>query len=191
MITAQIPITAGKYLEKERSKTSQEHKSELANGKIINMAGASEPHNKLSSNVLALLWIFFQHKDFNVYHADLKVKNLSGNYYYPDIVVVNGDCVFEDENQDIITNPYMIIEILSDTTESVDRGQKFKDYRSLPSLQEYILISQDKYCIENFYRNDDNQWIIGDIILNKMNIFNFKSIELALPLEEIYQRVKI
>lgn len=191
MIAPQTSISADKYLQKERSKTAQAHKSELVNGKTIDISGASKPHNKLSSNLLALLWIFFQDGDFNVYHADLKVKNLSGNYYYPDLVIVNGACVFEDANKDIVTNPYMIIEILSDATESVDRGQKFKDYRSLPSLQEYILVAQDKYCIESFYRNSANQWIVADEIVNEMESFTFKSIELTLPLKSIYQRVNM
>ncbi len=103
-------------------------------------------------------------------------------------MVVEGTPHFEDEHKDIVVNPTLIIEVLSDATEAFDRGEKFKSYRQINSLKEYILISSKKKCIEQFYRNEQGHWQIGDEIKSGLlSLFSLPNVELSI--EDIYSGV--
>ncbi|HAR32868.1 MAG TPA: Uma2 family endonuclease, partial [Desulfobacter sp.] len=108
---------------------------------------------------------------------------------YPDIVIFCGDAKFEDNEFDTLTNPVIIMEILSDSTEAFDRGDKFAYYRAISTLKEYILISQKKIRVEQFILRDDNKWEYRSYEGTNL-VLNMESIQCELPLSEIYLNVK-
>jgi Uma2 family endonuclease len=106
---------------------------------------------------------------------------------YPDVVVVEGKPFFEDEKQDIIVNPTLIIEVLSDSTEGFDRGDKFKSYRQIKSLKEYILISSKRKSIEQYYCDENGRWQFGESITE--GALKLYSLPLELQFDEVYLNV--
>jgi Uma2 family endonuclease len=135
-------VTPNEYLILERQAP---YKSEYRDGQIVAMSGASRQHNIITANVVAELHAQLKQRSCTVLPSDMRVKVTStGLYTYPDVVVVCGEALFDDNQQDTLLNPTLIVEVLSKSTEAYDRGDKFKHYRHLPSLAEYLLISQDK-----------------------------------------------
>lgn len=167
-----------------------EYRSEYDNGEIVTMAGGSINHARIISNVDRL----FGSRLKNVCESlttDVKVRVESyRKFYYPDVLVICGQPEFHQERNDTITNPVLIVEVLSDSAEARDRGEKFAAYQELESLQEYILVSQDKAKVEQFTRQNDGSWKYRTTIGLKSNV-KFTSIEIELMLDEIYQRVEV
>lgn len=182
-------LTPAQYLAEERRR---EEKYEYEDGKLIQKGGASKIHNRITRNILAFLWnILRQQGGYEAYSTDLRVHTpLEEKYFYPDIVVSQGEEQFLDDELDTLLNPLILIEVLSPFTEARDRGVKFEAYRSIPSLQEYLLVSQDAYRIEGYYRTEEGQWVIAEPVHGVENSYNFRSIELELPLSEAYFKVK-
>lgn len=182
-------LTPAQYLADERRR---EEKYEFEDGKLIQMGGASRIHNRITSNILAFLWNILRQKGgYEAYSADLRVHApLEDKYYYPDVVITKGEEKFLDEELDTLLNPLILIEVLSPFTEARDRGLKFEAYRSIPSLREYLLVSQDTYRIEGFFKNEEGQWVIAPPVHGVENSYHFRSIELELPLSEVYFKVK-
>ncbi len=161
MLTTPAMITAAEYLAAER-KSPERH--EFFKGEIIPMGGASFSHNTISSNLMTLLGHALWHKDYLVHHSDMRVHNpVSGSYFYPDIVITAGKPQFEDDRFDTLLNPVLVIEVLSSGTESYDRGDKALAYRQIPSLREYVLVSQDKAVVEHWVRLAENKWQVEDM----------------------------
>lgn len=183
-----IYLTPEEYLAIERK---AEYKSEYFDGEIFAMAGASERHVIIVANTMFLLVGQLRGRSCKAYSSDLRVKvRPTGLYTYPDIVVVCGKAVFEDEHKDTLLNPTVLIEVLSESTEAYDRGQKFAHYRTLGSFSDYLLISQDKPRIEYFRRQPDNQWLFSDNFgLHK--VVEVSSIKCKLPLAEVYDKIEI
>jgi Uma2 family endonuclease len=119
----------------------------------------------------------------------MRVK-IAENYVYPDIVIYCGDAEFEDNEFDTLTNPMIIMEILSESTEAFDRGKKFAYYRKIPTLQEYILISQTEYHVEQYIRSDDSKWEYRSYE-GAGQILKMESVQCELPLSEIYWDIKL
>lgn len=109
-------------------------------------------------------------------------------YTYPDIVVVCGDPKFIDDEFDTLTNPILLIEILSESTESYDRGQKFKHYRSIDSLREYVLISQQSPSIEKYVKHGDGFWMLSDAAGLDSSL-TLETIDCRLSLADVYDKV--
>jgi Uma2 family endonuclease len=131
--------TVEEYLSFEDLATER---SEYCNGEIFTMAGSTANHNQISGNLYAELNIALRKQNFRVYMADVKLWiPQRNNFKYPDIMVIQSEPQFYDNRTDIILNPLVIVEVLSGSTESYDRGDKFAQYRTLASLQEYILVS--------------------------------------------------
>ena len=178
--------TPASYLEFERA---SEEKHEFLAGEIFAMAGASERHNLIMGNTLASLHGQLRGRDCRVYPSDMRVKiAATGLYTYPDISVVCGGSEFEDDQRDTLLNPAVIIEVLSPTTEAYDRGKKFQHYRTLASLQEYLLIAQDVPRIEHYVRQPDNQWLLSDLG-GGSGAVHLPSIGCALALVDVYEGV--
>ncbi|MDM8542348.1 Uma2 family endonuclease [Desulfococcaceae bacterium HSG9] len=178
--------TPEEYLTIERE---AEFKSEYFNGEIFAMAGASRKHNLIAGNTFASLHRKLINKGCEAYMGDMRVKvSPTGLYTYPDIVIVCDTPQFEDSVFDTLINPLVIIEILSPGTESYDRGKKFENYRALPSLIEYIMISQNRNYIEHYIRQPDNTWLFSEI-RDMADGIQIASAECELTLEEIYARV--
>ncbi|MEO5951329.1 MAG: Uma2 family endonuclease [Chloroflexia bacterium] len=182
---ARKTYTPEEYLELERN---AEYKSEYINGEIYAMAGASVDHITISSNLLAEIHQQLKGKPCRVFNSDLRIKvNPTGMYTYPDITAVCGTIRLEDTKQDTLLNPTLIAEVLSPSTEAYDRGEKFAHYRKLPSLQEYILISQDKILVERYIRQGED-WLLS-AFSDPNATLNLTSINCAIPIASIYTDV--
>ena len=179
-------LTAEEYLARERR---AEIKSEYFNGRVFAMAGASETHNLIVANVLASLVSQLKGRPCKAYASDMRVRvSSTGLYTYPDVSVVCGQARFEDRHQDTLLNPTIIVEVLSPSTESYDRGAKFEHYRTLESLTDYLLIAQDRAAIEHYTRLSDGRWLLstGSGLEATMMI---PSIEGELRLADVYDKV--
>ena len=178
-------ITPEEYLRMERA---SEIKHEYYNGEIFAMSGASENHNIVVGSTYSALYGQLRKRPCQIYPSDMRVRiPATGLYTYPDISVVCGTPEFEDDGVDTLINPTIIIEVLSSSTEQYDRGRKFQHYRTIDSLQEYILIAQDGVRIEHFARQG-NQWILTDAkTIN--SVLSLPSIECTLALSDVYEKV--
>jgi Uma2 family endonuclease len=176
------------YLEIDRK---SEFKHEYFNGEILAMTGASRKHNLITINIASSLNSQSKGRQCEVYASDMRVRvGSSGAYTYPDVVVVCGRPTFEDSEADTLTNPTVIIEVLSKTTEGYDRGDKSGHYRRLDSLSEYILVSQDKVHLEHFVRQHDNQWLLSEAdVLNA--VIDLISINCKLAMADVYDKVQL
>ena len=180
-------ITTEQYLALERE---SEIKSEYFGGEIFAMAGASREHNIISTNIVRALGNQLLEKPCNIFSSDMKVKIKEINKFtYPDIVVVCGNEEYDDEYNDILLNPIVIIEILSDSTEAYDRGRKFQHYRFTPSLREYILVSQNHCFVEKYVRKDDNTWNLYSYE-NMKETMTIDTVKCQISLSDIYHRVE-
>ncbi len=159
--------TEEQYLELERQAP---YKSEFYQGEIFAMAGASRNHNRINENLSGEFYSFLKNKPCRNYSRDLRLHiPLNSLYSYPDLMVVCGKEHFlPDAIMDTLLNPILIAEVLSDSTEGYDRaecrpGDKFRLYRDIPSLREYVLVnSQKRYGVEKFYKNDQDIWELSD-----------------------------
>lgn len=146
------------YLAMEREATG---KHELWEGEVFAMAGASLAHNILVGNLARVLGNLLVEGPCIVLPSDMKVYvPLTEGYVYPDLSVVCGKPEVVGDSQDVIANPSVIVEVLSDCTERFDRGEKFAGYRSLPSLHNYLLVSQNRVRIEHYERQLDGGWLL-------------------------------
>ncbi len=178
-------ITPEEYLRMERA---SEEKHEYFRGEIFAMTGASENHNIVVGSTYAALYVQLRKRPCQIYPSDMRVRIPStGLYTYPDISVICGTPEFEDDVLDTLLNPTVIIEVLSSSTEQYDRGKKFQHYRTIASLQEYILIAQDSFRIEQFSRKD-SQWILTDAKTLDTSI-QLTSIDCTLALSDVYEKV--
>jgi Uma2 family endonuclease len=179
-------VTPEAYLKFERS---SEIKHEYYGGTVFAMTGASRNHNLIVANVIATLHTQLRKRPCIVYPSDMRVKTRSSVLYtYPDISVVCGESQFEDEFVDTLLNPTVLFEVLSPSTERYDRGKKFQHYRTLPSLQEYVLIAQDSYRIEHFTRQPNDEWLLADAASLDAAI-QLPSIQCQLALADVYEKV--
>ena len=147
-------ITPEQYLELERQ---AETKSEYFAGEIFAMAGASPEHNLISGNAFGVLWSQLRDRPCTAYGSDMKVRSTQEHYAYPDVTVVCGEAQFGGEEREVLLNPTLIVEVLSPSTEAWDRGGKFEQYRQRESLQEYLLIAQDRPHVERYARQSNGE----------------------------------
>lgn len=186
-VVAQTYLTPEEYLAFERKATT---KHEYLNGQIVAMSGASFTHNFLTMNVANQLYNQLMEGECQVAASDMRVKVTEiDSYFYPDVVVVCGEPVPEDNVFDTLLNPTVIVEVLSPSTETYDRGEKFEHYQQIDSLKDYILISQDKVHVEHYCRQGarwlqtDFQELSDDLLL--------RSIDCELRLRDVYRRVEV
>lgn len=178
--------TPEEYLARERM---AEAKSEYRDGKAYAMAGASRAHNLITGNIFAQFHATLRGRPCETYMNDMRVKVAKSRLYtYPDVVVVCGEPRFEDSKGDVLLNPTVIVEVLSPSTASYDRGDKFFHYRRLPSLQEYVLIAQESRRVEHYTRQGD-QWLLTEFSESDQIVI-FPTIACQVPLTEIYARVE-
>ena len=171
-----------------RLEESADFRSEYYDGEIIPMAGGSPNHNRIAGNLYAALLIALHNKPLDTFINDLKVElPQHHSFTYPDVMVVEKPLAFTENRKDCIKNPLLIAEVLSDSTESYDRGKKFKRYRSLPSLREYVLISQKRRQVERFVKDDKEQWLLSDF--EGDDTLRLASVAFELSLADLYARV--
>lgn len=186
-MTSSIPnrVTPREYLDLERK---AEFRSEFIAGEIFAMSGASRRHNLISGNLYRELSLQMRGRPCEVYMSDMRVRvNPAGMYTYPDLAAVCGEPLFEDAHLDTFLNPTVIVEVLSESTEAYDRGEKFANYRRLDSLREYVLIAQNKIRIEHYVREDE-YWILSEIS-DPDTFLRLASLDCAASLSAIYERI--
>jgi len=183
---AKTKLTPEEYLEFERK---SEIKHEYFDGEIFAMSGAKRNHNKITTNLSGLVWQHLKSKNCENYSSDMRVfVPETGLYTYPDLVVVCGEPKFKDDVFDTLLNPVLLIEVLSDSTEGYDRGKKFQHYRSIESLQEYVLVAQDEARIEKYVKRGDGFWFFTEAVGVESEI-EFASIECRIALGEVYDKI--
>ena len=185
-IAARTYLTPEEYIAAERKATL---KSEYLSGEIVRKSRANNAHNLITMNTANGLYNQVTDRGCRVYASDMRVGIGEGvSYFYPDVTVVWDKSRFEDDAFDILINPQVVIEVLSDSTANYDRGEKFRRYRQLESLQEYILISQDQVHVEHYLRQG-KQWVLSEFSVPE-NVLPLVSIEAELPLRQIYRFVE-
>lgn len=192
IIAEKRAMTAEEYLKMEREGIREmDGKYEFFNNQLRLMAGGTPNHNRINRNVVQALTnqIDASDRDLELFFVDVRVVSYLSykNYLYPDTFIVEGKPYFDDQQNDNLLNPRVIVEVLSNSTESFDRGDKFKSYRQIPTLQEYILVNQKHACIEQFYRDETGKWIFGDIIYE--GVFKLKSLPFELDVKQVYRKI--
>ena len=179
-------VTPEEYLAAERL---SETRSEYIDGGVFPMPGGSVNHNQISINLAIELGAQLRTRPSRVFGMDLKVRMPdSRKFFYPDLVVVCDELQFHDDQKDVILNPDLVIEVLSPSTEAFDRGAKFRDYQTIESLKEYLLVSQGKPLIEQYIRNDDGEWRYR-AAEGLESCLTLPSIECTLNLGAVYDKV--
>ncbi len=180
-------VTLDEY--RKISETAEE-RLEYRNGEIFVMAGGSFSHSRIGANMTSFFIFMLRDTSFDVCNGDMRIwipEFECGTY--ADALVINGEPKFNGDRTDEILNPVLIVEVLSPSTESYDRGEKFRKYRSIPSLAEYLLISQSEPYIEHYFKTEDHdiwQFQICDRLEQTMKLH---SINIEIPVSEIYRRI--
>jgi Uma2 family endonuclease len=181
-------ISIEEYLEMENASLE---KHEYYKGEVFAMSGAKLPHNRITSNLMGLLGQKLKKKKCKPFGSDLRIHiPLNTLFTYPDISIICGEVITLNNDEFNALNPTVIIEVLSPKTKNYDRGEKFKLYRDIETLKEYILIDSQSLHIEVFRLNEHNHWELEEY--NDANSYlEIKAINESIPIAEIYEDVKI
>jgi Uma2 family endonuclease len=154
---------------------------------MVAMAGASLEHNVIVGNVVAELRAALRDRPCVALPSDMKVVvRARGHYYHPDATVVCGAPEFADEERDAILNPTVIVEVLSESTERKDRGDKFHDYRSIPSCTDYLLCSWSEALVEHYTRDADGSWRLREY--GPHDVVPLRGVDVSLAVQELYAK---
>ncbi len=179
-------VTPEEYLAREEK---AEHKSEYRNGEIVALAGGSANHNQIAVNITTSLAQQLKPKGCRVFTSDLRLHIAKrGLYTYPDVMIICGRLEFVPGRNDTVTNPIVIFEVLSQSTEVYDRTLKFAMYRQIPSLQDYVLIDQTKPYID-YFRREGHFWVL-EALERIDTTLTLRSLDVSIPLETIYSQVE-
>lgn len=179
-------LSPEEYLTLERR---AESKSEYVDGVMYATAGRSERHNLIAANVIITLGAQLRDSPCRVYPSDLKVRVPgSRRFFYPDVSIVCGETQFADDEQDVVLNPSVVVEVLSESTAAFDRGEKFQSYQQIESLREYLLVSQDEHVVEHFLRQDDGHWLYTKAG-GPDEAITLPSVNCRLALRDVYNKV--
>lgn len=179
-------ISPEEYLEQERKATE---KHEYYQGEVFAMSGTSLEHVIISRNVMIELGNKLKGKSCQPFGSDLRMHIPPNTLYtYPDLSIICGKPELTDEHFDTATNPTVLIEILSPSTRNYDMGIKFKLYRDIPTLKEYILVDSENVYVEKHMRQADNSWLLSEI-KNAGDILKIESIQVTLALSDIYEGI--
>ena len=179
-------FTPAEYLTLERTSA---YRSAYFQGEIFAMAGGTPRHSLIQTNLTAELRQALKGDPCTAYNNDLRILvDQTGLYTYPDASIVCGPLELADGQPDVVLNPTVLFEVLSDSTEGYDRGQKFGNYRRIESLREYVLVSQNEVLVERFQRNPDNTWTMTES-RGIESTLALTSVGITIPLLEIYDKV--
>ncbi len=182
-----LKYSIAEYLQNEE-KSLEKH--EYYQGEVFAMAGASIPHNQIVANTLIDIGSYLNGKKCRIFPSDLKIHVKANSLFtYPDLSIVCGKVETLENHKDIVTNPTILIEVLSPTTQDYDRGGKFKLYRDIPSLKEYILISSLEVLVEKYNKQADGTWVLHEYKAEK-NLFTIAPIDMTAELKSLYRNVE-
>ncbi|CAD5944921.1 Uma2 family endonuclease [Planktothrix agardhii] len=186
------PKTEKRYYTPEEYLALEEtaiDKSEYHDGEIVTMTGGTTNHNKLAGNFYKKFPLTIKEQDYEIFINDVRLWiPQTRRYVYPDIMVIQEEPIYQENNQTVVTNPLVIIEVLSNSTKNYDRGNKFFFYRSIPTFREYILIDQYSYHIEQFAKNSKSKWELTEYD-SEDSVLTLESVEFQIPIRDIYQRI--
>ena len=166
-----------------------ETKSEFFNGEIYAMAGATPTHALITANIIGALQQQLRGKPCRTYSSDLRVRvSETGAFVYPDVTIACPPLQFAEDDANALTNPVVVVEVLSPSTEANDRGAKWRHYQHLPSLRDYVLVAQNQKQVEHYERLDDGSWRYS--VRENDGAVTLSSIECELNLDEVYERVE-
>lgn len=179
-------ISEKEYLEEERKALN---KSEYYQGEVFAMAGATKEHNKIVASIIIAVGQYLKEKKCSLFPSDLRIYNSENTLFtYPDVTIVCGNEEYLDNEYDTLLNPTVLFEVLSPSTESYDRGTKFKLYRSIPSLKNYVLISSTEYAAEVYTRIENDEWRLNTVKGKDKHIY-ISAVDYNLSLEDVYSQV--
>jgi Uma2 family endonuclease len=182
-LSDQIIMTAEEYLTWE---PTQEGRYEYWDGEVVAMSGRTRNHNRVSGDFFRLLADALVDRPCEVYIVDIKVQVEPGQkYFYPDVVVT---CDQRDDDPQLVKFPCLIVEVLSPSTEALDRGAKFAKYRQFSTLQEYALVQVDQPIVEVFWRNEQDQWVLSEYAVDDR--LQLKSVDVEMAIADLYRQVK-
>ena len=182
-------LTFDDWLANERA--AIEERSEYIDGEVFAMTGAREQHNLIVTNLIGELHPQLKGRPCRIYANDMKVRIRTANAgTYPDLVALCGEHEFLDDRRDLLLNPSLIVEVLSNSTEAYDRGGKFAIYRRIPSLKEYLLVSQYRVAVELFSRGADDRWTLSEFTALDATV-TLASVGCTLTLAEVYDKVDL
>jgi len=180
-------LTEAEYLEIERR---AEFKSEFLDGEMFAMSGGTYSHSLIACNLIRAIGNQLKGSPCVILNSDMRVKvQASGLYTYPDVSVACGEKQVEDEHDDVLLNPTVVVEVLSDSREAYDRGKKFEMYRQIPSLREYLLVSQYKPLIEQFIRQTGEEWLLRAAAGLESKV-SLPSVGVTIELAEVYNNIQ-
>lgn len=186
-ITQRRYYTPEEYLELEEAADS---KNEYIDGEIIPMAGGSANHNRLSGNFYAALNFAFRQQDYEAFTSDMRLWIPKRRIYtYPDVMIVAGEPEYFNNRTDILVNPQVIVEVLSPSIEGYDREKKFEAYRTIETLQEYLLIDQNKIRVEQFSKAGKKRWSFYEYD-EEDEAIALTSVSFQIALVDLYNKVK-
>ena len=176
------------WLAAERERLDE--RTEYIGGEVFAMAGGTAEHNGIISNVTGLLWAQTKGRPCHVYASGMKLHIESADAgKYPDLMALCGEQRFHDDRRDLLLNPSLICEVLSSSTEGYDRGDKFSLYRTVPSLEEYLLVAQHRVQVDLYTRDDAGRWILTSFDRPTDEVA-LPSIHCTLVLADVYDRIE-
>lgn len=180
--------TPEEYLRLEET---SESKNEYRDGKIVFIAGDTTNHNEIAGNFCSSFKFAMRGKNYKIYMSDVKLWIQRYRIYtYPDVMVISGKPIYEGNGTTQVTNPSIIVEVLSNSTQNYDRTNKFRFYRSIPELQEYIMIDQYEYLVEQFTKNVNGQWVLTEYE-SVDAVLSLQSIDFQISFSDIYEGINL
>jgi Uma2 family endonuclease len=184
--TDKITYSFAEYLQLEETAA---YKNEYQDGEIVPMTGGTTDHNKIALNFAAYLKFVLKGRKYNIFIGDLKLWIAQYRQAtYPDVMLIEGEPIYYETGKTTVTNPRLIVEVLSKSTQNYDQGDKFLYYRSLPEFQEYILISQSRPYVMQYNKTEENKWLLTEYEGENASL-SLTSINFALSFQEIYEGV--
>ncbi len=178
--------TAEDYLQQE---VQQETRNEYRNGEIVPMSGGTPAHNEIVSVLNALLRWGLRGQPYSIFVTDQRLWIPQRNTYtYPDVMVTGKPCQLQAGRNDTVINPIVLAEVLSPSTQNYDRGEKFVAYRSLDTVEDYLLIHQDRPLVEHYAKQKPQQWLLTDYEGLDATLA-LESLSLTLSLRDLYEAV--
>jgi Uma2 family endonuclease len=196
---AGVKVSVEEYLERERaSEVRHEYVNglvipkdgvyETEDGEIRAMSGESPAHNRVAGNIFTRFARTFEDRECEVFFENIRVCTSPTQYRYPDVIALCGNAQFDNDNPPALLNPGVIVEVLSPSTQTIDRGEKFFEYREISTLTDYVLVAQDRMWVLHYVRQSANQWTVTDITA-PTDMLTLPSLQVALSLTDIYRRV--
>lgn len=184
--TKSQPYTPEEYLALEEQAA---YKSEYRDGEIVPMTGGTTNRNEIALNFAAYLKLALRKKDYRVYIGDVRLWiPRYRQYTYPDVMLIAGEPVYTGKGTTTVMNPMLIVEVLSKSTQNYDQGDKFTYYRSIPEMQEYILIDQVQFHVMHHTKTNDGKWLLDEYETQE-SILKLNTIAFEIPLVDLYAGV--